>query len=263
MIAGGITAFRKSVQLARTSSLTNPAQKALADQLTIAGRSSLGAGARRAIGAVAPVLPIIPGAQALAPLTPILTGGNMMRDPSAALAASQGANNPVLSQTADLPWWAQAGVAIAGRVFGGNGNGGGSPALAGNPCPTGFEWDGSRCVQTGVRGTIERFLPGGETGTGADVYGQAVIGAFGKPALVPFVEAQPTRRCPPGAVLGKDNLCYDRRSIRNSDRKWPKPPKPPITVADRKAIRRAASAQNRVKRLAGDVGFTCRPKGRR
>ena len=107
---------------------------------------------------------------------------------------------------------------------------------------------------------------GGVTTTG---YGDAVMGLFGVPALRPAIVGQrtnargetvPIRQCPPGVVLGKDNLCYAKGSIPNKMRKWPKAAKPPITAADAKAIRKAASAKNRVKKLAGSVGFTCKKR---
>lgn len=136
----------------------------------------------------------------------------------------------------------------------------GSRLQAGGSCPSGYHWDGTQCVASGIGGTVQRILPGGQTGTGVDVYGNAVMGAFGMPALVPATESQPTRRCPPGLVLGKDNLCYARSSIRNSDRKWPKPPRPLLSAQDMKTIRKAASLQNKVKRTATKSGFTCRKK---
>jgi len=131
---------------------------------------------------------------------------------------------------------------------------------SGGPCPAGFEWDGMQCKKGGLEGFVERTLPGGETGYGSDVYGQAVMGAFGKPALQPYVDSQPVQRCPPGLVLGKDNLCYARSSIRNSDRKWPKAPRPALSAQDMKTIRKAASLQNKVKRAAMKSGFTCKKR---
>lgn len=108
-------------------------------------------------------------------------------------------------------------------------------------------------------------LPSQPTGT-------AVVGAFGLPALVPDIvgtvetrtgERRLIRRCMPGLVLGKDNLCYPRQILgaRGRFRKHPAAPKPPVTAADAKAIRQAASATNRVKRLATKVGFTCAKRG--
>ena len=72
----------------------------------------------------------------------------------------------------------------------------------GSGCQPGFEWDGARCRETGVGGVVKRVLPGGETGYGMDVYGEAVGGAFGKPELVSYVASVPTSRCPPGAGVG-------------------------------------------------------------
>ena len=125
----------------------------------------------------------------------------------------------------------------------------------GGPCPTGYEWDGSTCRRQGFIGTIQQALPGGNTGTGVDVYGEATIGSFGMPALVPFTEAVPVNRCPPGAVLGKDNLCYMKGSIPNRWRKWPKPPRPALTAGDMKTLRRAETLKNRVSRAAMSAGF--------
>ena len=127
-----------------------------------------------------------------------------------------------------------------------------------DPCPTGYSWDGAQCVATGIGGVIERTLPGGATGYGSDVYGQAVMGAFGRPALQPYVYSQPVRRCPPGLVLGKDGLCYDK--IANKDRMWPRGPRPFMTGSDMKALRKAASLKQRVKKLAQDTGWSCRKR---
>lgn len=126
-------------------------------------------------------------------------------------------------------------------------------------CPTGYRWDGQRCIETGMGGAIERFLPGGQTGTGMDVYGQAVVGAWGKPALVPYTGSIPTRRCPPGAVLGKDNLCYARNSIPNSERKWPKPPRPLLTAQEMKTLRKIKSLEKKVKRAWQAAGSPGKP----
>ena len=129
-----------------------------------------------------------------------------------------------------------------------------------NPCPTGYRWNGTACVEEGVGGTVARILPGGDTGYGSDIYGQAVVGAFGRPGIVPATEPITTRRCPPGMVLGKDDVCYARSSIRNSDRKWPKPPRPVLSASDMKTIRRIKTLQNRVKKAAQTTGFSCKKR---
>lgn len=137
----------------------------------------------------------------------------------------------------------------------------GGSLVAGGPCPTGYQWDGAQCKRTGFVGTVERVLPGGDTGYGVDVYGQATVDPLtGRAALVPYTEAVPTRRCPPGAVLNKRGLCVDRRSISNKDRMWPAPPRPPMSASDAKALRRINTLQAKVKRLASKSGFTCKKR---
>lgn len=134
---------------------------------------------------------------------------------------------------------------------------GGTPLVDASPCPTGYTWNGSQCVKSGVAGAVERFLPGGATGTGMDVYGQAVVGAWGKPALQPYVASVPVRRCPRGTVLGKDGLCYDK--IANKDRMWPRPPRPAFTGSDMKALRKAESLKKKAKDIASQW-YSCKLK---
>jgi len=122
--------------------------------------------------------------------------------------------------------------------------------------------------RTAPDGSCKLFLgdrPGPDRPTGtdvgpADIFGEAVIGAFGMAALVPAVvgeiNGRPIRRCPRGAVLGKfDNLCYQKGSISNKNRKWPAAKRPPVSVGDGVCITRAKAAKGRVKRLAKNVGF--------
>lgn len=83
------------------------------------------------------------------------------------------------------------------------------------------------------------------------------MGAFGLPAMAPAVVSRVHRECGPGLVLGKDDLCYPKSVLRRNSRfrKWRGAPKPPVTGADMRAIRRAARARDRVAELAQDVGF--------
>ena len=150
---------------------------------------------------------------------------------------------------------------------------GGPPApttLTGG-CPTGFRLNPAtgQCEEEGIRGAIERFLPGGQTGMLGPGFGPAVVGAFGTPALTPAQvgtrrkadgSVGPILQCPPGAVLGKDDLCYMKGSIPRQFRKWKPAPRPPVSAGDAKAIRRAERARGRVKKLATNVGFTCRKR---
>jgi len=110
------------------------------------------------------------------------------------------------------------------------------------------------------------ILPGGdpfivpESGRALGGGGQAVVGSFGIPAIQPIQVAQPTLRCPPGAVLGKDSLCYMKSSIPRAFRKWRPAPKPPMSAADAKALRRIGTLQGKVKRLAKSANLTCKRK---
>lgn len=160
---------------------------------------------------------------------------------------------------------------IQGQLSGGGPTSGASPGEGSGGCQQGFQWNPAtgRCEEVGVAGGVRRLLPGGQTGLQGQGYGNAVMGAFGIPALEPAVvgavsgkdgTARPIHRCPPGAVLGKDDLCYMKGSIPRQFRKWKPAPKPVLSAADAKSIRRIGTLQNRVKKLAGDVGFSCRKR---
>lgn len=123
------------------------------------------------------------------------------------------------------------------RFTGGNRGGGlGQPITQ---CQPGFEFRNGRCERTGIGGHMQRAFPGGETGTQLDIFGEAVVGAFGVPALVPAADFVSTFKCPRGSVLGQDNLCYRKGSIPVQFRKWRPGPKPFISGGDRKCLLRA------------------------
>ena len=116
-------------------------------------------------------------------------------------------------------------------------------------CPGLFSVRGpdGRCINLGSA------LPGGDPfiseqvtdfGDGA---GAAVLGRFGA-ALVPIAEGRIRRRCLPGMVLGRDNLCYDKGAIRKSDRKWVPGTAPLLTGGEVRATRIAASASKKLAR---------------
>lgn len=174
--------------------------------------------------------------------------------------------------------------AITGAIAGGFGGGTRGGETTGSPgtqptgygpqsfatgCPTGYTWSNGQCVKTGVSGWVQRTIPGGQTGTlPSSGYGAAVMGGFGIPAMEPAVVGQtqygPILRCPTGAVLGKDNLCYQKGTITNKQRKWPKGPRPLLTGGEMKTLRKVKSLENKVKRAwqtAGKPGQTrCRRK---
>jgi hypothetical protein len=139
-------------------------------------------------------------------------------------------------------------------------------------CPQGFRMDANgQCVEVGFRGTLERALPFGQTGTLADDMGMAVVGGFGLPAMVPTQvgtiqrnngSVAPILRCGRRMVLGADNLCYPKAllSRRSRFRKWKLPVRPAVSGADVAAIRRAEATRDRVKDLALSVGLRMTPK---
>ena len=122
-----------------------------------------------------------------------------------------------------------------------------------------------RCVSRvepvpGIRGVIERLLPGGETGLLAPV---AMIGAS---AVTPMTVQQVVRRCGRGAVLAIDGLCYDRKLLRKDQRMWPPGRKPLLTGGDLNAISRAARAAGRMKtqqKRLQKLGLLPKPKSTR
>lgn len=114
-------------------------------------------------------------------------------------------------------------------VGGGNGNG---------SCPDGAIRVGDKCI---VPGDI---FPGGDPGM-VEAGGTPVRGLYGA-GFSPTTESRQVRRCPPGFVLGKDNVCYDH--LPRSKRKWDPGMKPLMTGGDRAAIRKAATAARKLKR---------------
>lgn len=135
-----------------------------------------------------------------------------------------------------------------------------SPAApTAGPCEPGFVLENNLCVRAGgflpsIERTFGTDFPGG---TVVARGGGAVVGAFGMPAMVPARLARTVLQCPRGAVLGTDDLCYPKGvlSARNLHRKWRRAPRPVVSNADAKAIRRAAATRDRVLKLAKDVGL--------
>ena len=124
-------------------------------------------------------------------------------------------------------------------------------------CGPGFRRDASgRCARTGLTGAVQRFLPGGESGfapvelggPGTDEFGVAVMGSFGA-ALEPAQMPATRLRCPRGTVLGRDDLCYNKRDLRKSERKWPPGTKPVLTGGQVNTLRKAQRIQGRLVSL--------------
>lgn len=154
----------------------------------------------------------------------------------------------------------------------------GKPAAP--PCPTGFIRSANgQCVERravtktpGAEGFFQRLFPGGATGfetTGPEVaglqqFGDAQMGQFGG-GLQPAVRSSQTRICPRGAVLGADGLCYNKRSIANSERFWPRGRRPLLTGGDMRCISiasRAAKKLQRKQKQLQDMGMLKKPTRR-
>lgn len=122
-------------------------------------------------------------------------------------------------------------------------------------CPAGFTRDAAgNCVQTqgaptpGFRGAVQRLLPGGQTGfQPIPQFGNAVMGQYGA-ALEPSTMSSTMLKCPRGTVLGTDDLCYNRKDIKNSERKWPRGRRPLLTGGDLRAITQASAAARKIER---------------
>ena len=75
----------------------------------------------------------------------------------------------------------------------------------------------------------------------------AVTGQFGA-GFEPSLISSEMLECPPGTILGKDEVCYNRRDLRNNERKWPKGRRPLLTGGEMRAISTAASAAKRLQK---------------
>jgi len=87
--------------------------------------------------------------------------------------------------------------------------------------------------------------------------GEAVLGAFDLPAIVPLALQSVTLDCPPGMVLGKDNLCYPRQVLgrNNQFRKWRSAPRPSISRRDERCLAAVDAVQKKLKTLGKKAGL--------
>jgi len=138
------------------------------------------------------------------------------------------------------------------------GDGGGNATPLDDPdCPIPLIRDADgQCRQPGSPADID---------IGGSMAGQAVMGRYGA-ALAPMSDMRLTRDCLPGMVLGDDNLCYNRRDIRNRDRKWPRGTRPLGTPGEMNALRKAASFGRRMETTVKQmqkIGVLKKPSSRR
>jgi len=91
------------------------------------------------------------------------------------------------------------------------------------------------------------------------------MGQYGA-ALEPGVMMIERSVCPTGTQLAKDGLCYNKGSITNSQRMWPRGRRPLLTGGDMRAIGIAAGAGRKLdrttKRLRALGMMKALPKGR-
>lgn len=138
---------------------------------------------------------------------------------------------------------------------------------SGITCPDGFELQDGECVRAGVRGSIERTLPGGKSGTLADVEGAAAIDDFGIPVRFPTQvgtiqrrdgSSGPILRCPAGMILGLNDFCYVKGTLPRAMRKWKPEPRPLLSAQDGKILRRAKQLEKKLRRVSSK--FVPRPR---
>jgi hypothetical protein len=61
-------------------------------------------------------------------------------------------------------------------------------------------------------------------------------------------------------VLGKDNLCYNKRDLYKRDRKWNPGRKPLLTGGDLNVLRKAKGLAEKSRKAAVAAGYTCRKR---
>lgn len=115
----------------------------------------------------------------------------------------------------------------------------------GGPCPglLSVRGPGGTCIDLGA------LPPGGRPAFTPQFAGSggAVMGRFGA-GLMPAQRTTTTSVCLRGMVLGKDDLCYNKRDIPNRDRMWPKGRAPLLTGGEMRAISTAAAAAGKLTR---------------
>jgi len=163
----------------------------------------------------------------------LLSGGNPI---TGAIGGFFGGGGPAPS-----PFPGKQIISMAARPFAGT-----------QGCPPGFFRDANgQCQplfqppQPGIVPLGQRLIPGGATGR--TEFGEAVLGQFGA-ALEPGFRDTQVAVCPRGTVLGMDGFCYNKRDIKNSERKWPAGRKPLLTGGEMRCISIAASAAKKLQR---------------
>jgi len=123
-------------------------------------------------------------------------------------------------------------------------------------CPPGSFLVGTTCVDPSA------VFPGGDKfiGAGAPVMGRYGAAYEGTSRLI-----QRTT-CLPGDLVGNDGLCYNRKSLTNKERMWPKGRAPLLTGGEMRAISiaaRAAGKFERTQKRLQKLGMIKKPSGSR
>ncbi len=160
-------------------------------------------------------------------------------------AATSAAGGPGTPATlASLP--APGGVALPGRP--GGACGAGFVRNSAGQCVPSSMFSGAATVPGATVPTALAPIPAVAGGNGTDMFGVAVMGMFGA-ALEPAAMAATRLRCPRGTVLGRDNLCYNKRDLRKSERKWNPGTKPVLTGGQVNTLKKAHRIQERMAKL--------------
>lgn len=114
-----------------------------------------------------------------------------------------------------------------------------STPLSSRRCPRGQKRIAGVCVDLGAA------APGGDPLFSA-ASGAAIMGRYGA-GLTPLGESRVVLDCLPGMVLGTDDICYNKRDLRNNERKWPKGRRPLGTPGEMAALSKAASFGRRME----------------
>jgi len=137
------------------------------------------------------------------------------------------------------------------------------PSSSGGPCPGLFSvrGPGGTCVD------LTALPPGGRPAlTGrSGVAAEAVMGRYGA-AYVPGSRMIDRAVCLPGDLVGDDGLCYNRKSLTNKERMWPRGRRPLLTGGEMRAISIAHRAAGRLTRTAvrlQDMGLIKKPVARK
>jgi len=101
---------------------------------------------------------------------------------------------------------------------------------------------GDKCVN------LAAAFPGGQPFlTPVGNIGEPIMGRYGA-GYVPGSLEVSRAVCLPGDVVGNDGICYPKRSIKNSDRQWPRGRRPLLTGGEMRAISIAARAAGKFQR---------------